>query len=161
MEEMPPNTHFHYDVIASLSSLDDNFNAMYDAELRIGRIVSLFTFLAVFIACLGLLGLAAYTAERRTKEIGIRKVLGVPAQGLFFLLAKEFTRWVAVASIIALPLAYLAMHNWLQGFEYRVQVDVGTLFLAALAALLAALLTVSYHALRAVSRNPVEALRYE
>jgi len=154
-DRFAPNQPFDFDF------LDDNFNAMYDAELRIGRIVSLFTFLAVFIACLGLLGLAAYTAERRTKEIGIRKVLGAPAQGLFFLLAKEFTRLVAVASVIALPLAYLAMRNWLQGFEYRVQVDLGTLFLAALAGLAAALLTVSYHALMAVRRNPVEALRYE
>ncbi|MCB0586981.1 MAG: FtsX-like permease family protein, partial [Phaeodactylibacter sp.] len=141
--------------------MDDDFNAMYDTEVRIGHIVSLFTFLAIFIACLGLLGLAAYTAERRTKEIGIRKVLGAPAQTLFLLLAKEFTRWVAVASLVALPLSYLAMRNWLQGFEYRVQVDVGTLLMAALAALLAALLTVSYHALLAVRRNPVEALRYE
>ncbi|MCB0545844.1 MAG: FtsX-like permease family protein, partial [Saprospiraceae bacterium] len=150
-----PNQPFGYDF------MDDDFNAMYDSEVRIGRIVGLFTFLAVFIACLGLLGLAAYTAERRTKEIGIRKVLGAPARALFLLLAKEFTRWVAIACFIALPVAYLAMQNWLQGFEYRVQVDAGTLLLAALAALAAALITVSYHALRAVRRNPVEALRYE
>ncbi|MCB0567604.1 MAG: ABC transporter permease [Phaeodactylibacter sp.] len=150
-----PNQPFGYDF------MDDDFNTMYDSEVRIGRIVGLFTFLAVFIACLGLLGLAAYTAERRTKEIGIRKVLGAPARDLFLLLAKEFTRWVAIACFIALPVAYLAMQNWLQGFEYRVQVDAGTLLLAALAALLAALATVSYHALRAVRRNPVEALRYE
>ncbi|MCB0551067.1 MAG: ABC transporter permease [Phaeodactylibacter sp.] len=154
-EHFAPNQPFDFDF------MDDDFNAMYDSEVRIGRIVSLFTFLAVFIACLGLLGLAAYTAERRTKEIGIRKVLGAPAQSLFLLLAKEFTRWVIVASFIALPVAYLAMQNWLQGFEYRVQIDGGTLFLASFTALLAALLTVSYHALRAVSRNPVEALRYE
>ena len=150
-----PNQPFDFDF------MDDDFNAMYDSEVRIGRIVTLFTFLAIFIACLGLLGLAAYTAERRTKEIGVRKVLGAPAPALFLLLAKEFTRWVAVASLIALPLSYLAMQNWLRGFEYRVQVDAGTLILAALAALLAALLTVSYHALMAVRRNPVEALRYE
>ena len=150
-----PNQPFGYDF------MDDDFNTMYDSEVRIGRIVGLFTFLAVFIACLGLLGLAAYTAERRTKEIGIRKVLGAPARNLFLLLAKEFTRWVAIACVIALPVAYLAMQNWLQGFEYRVRVDAGTLLLAALAALLAALATVSYHALRAVRRNPVEALRYE
>ena len=154
-EHFAPNQPFDFDF------MDDDFNAMYDTEVRIGQIVSLFTFLAIFIACLGLLGLAAYTAERRTKEIGIRKVLGAPAQTLFLLLAKEFTRWVAVASLVALPLSYLAMRNWLQGFEYRVQVDVGTLLMAALAALLAALLTVSYHALLAVRRNPVEALRYE
>ncbi|MCO6479109.1 MAG: ABC transporter permease [Phaeodactylibacter sp.] len=154
-ERFAPKQPFDFDF------MDDDFNAVYDAEVRIGRIVSLFTFLAIFIACLGLLGLAAYTAERRTKEIGIRKVLGAPAQALFFLLAKEFTRWVAVASFIALPLSYLAMQKWLQDFEYRVQVDVGTLILAALAALAAALLTVSYHALLAVRRNPVEALRYE
>ncbi len=144
-----------------LDFMDDDFNAMYDAEVRIGSIVSLFTGLAIFIACLGLLGLAAFTAERRTKEIGIRKVLGAPARGLFFLLAKEFTRWVLLASFVALPLAYYAMQKWLQGFEYRVSVGADSLLIAVLTGLLAALATVSFHAFRAVRRNPVEALRYE
>lgn len=141
--------------------LDDRFDNMYEAEVRIGQIISLFTLLAIVIACLGLFGLATFTAEQRTKEIGVRKVMGAPMTSIFVLLTTQFTRWVLLANLLALPLAYYAMRHWLQGFEYRIDFSYYSLVLAALVALVIALITVSYQALRAARRNPVEALRYE
>ena len=125
------------------------------------QIFSYFTFLAILIACLGLFGLASFTAEQRTKEIGIRKALGASVSEIIFLLSKEFTRWVLVANIIAWPLAYFAMNRWLQNFAYRINIGIGTFILAALLALVIALLTVGYQAIKAARANPVEALRYE
>jgi len=128
---------------------------------KLSQIFSYFTFLAILIACLGLFGLASFTAEQRTKEIGIRKALGASVSEIIFLLSKEFTRWVLVANIIAWPLAYFAMNRWLQNFAYRINIGIGTFILAALLALVIALLTVGYQAVRAARANPVEALRYE
>ena len=125
------------------------------------QIFSYFTFLAILIACLGLFGLASFTAEQRTKEIGIRKALGASVSEIIFLLSKEFTRWVLVANIIAWPLAYFAMNRWLQNFANRINIGIGTFILAALLALVIALLTVGYQAIKAARANPVEALRYE
>jgi putative ABC transport system permease protein len=117
--------------------------------------------LAIFIASLGLFGLASFTAEQRTKEIGIRKALGDSVSGIILLLIKEFTKWVLVANVIAWPIAYWAMNRWLQNFAYRINVGLGTFVLAALLALVIALLTVGYQAVKAARVNPVVALRYE
>jgi len=117
--------------------------------------------LAIFITCLGLFGLASFTAEQRTKEIGIRKALGASVSGIILLLSKEFTKWVLVANIIAWPVAYLAMNRWLQNFAYRIDIGLGTFILAGVLALVIALLTVGYQAIKAARANPVDALRYE
>jgi putative ABC transport system permease protein len=141
--------------------LDESFDLQYQADEKLVVIFSNFTFLAIFIACLGLFGLAAFTAEQRTKEIGIRKALGATVSNIVMLLSREFIKWVLIANIIAWPIAYLAMNRWLQNFAYRINIGIGTFVLAALLALLIALLTVGYQAVRAARANPVDSLRYE
>ena len=141
--------------------LDDDFAAMYRAERRLGQFFLACAGLAVFVACLGLFGLAAFTAEQRTKEIGIRKVLGANVLHLVGLLSRGFAGLVLVALVLAAPLAYLGMEQWLGGFAYRVDIGAGTLALAGGAALAVALATVALHAFRAARRNPVDTLRYE
>jgi len=141
--------------------LDEAFSRQYKADEKLSRIFSCFTILAIFIACLGLFGLASFTAEKRTKEIGIRKALGASVSEIIWLLAKEFTRWVLVANIIAWPIIYLAMNRWLQNFAYRININLGSFVLSALLAFIIALLTVGYQAVKAARANPVEALRYE
>ena len=124
-------------------------------------IFSYLTFFAIFIGCLGLYGLSSFIAEQRTKEIGIRKALGASISEIILLLSKEFTKWVLLSNIIAWPLAYLAMNRWLQNFAYRTNIGLGTFVLAGVLALMIALLTVGYQAVKAAGANPVEALRYE
>ena len=141
--------------------LDDDLAEQYDAEEKTRQISGLFSGLAIFIGCLGLFGLAAFTAEQRTKEIGIRKVLGASIPNILFLLIKEFTKLVGIAFIIGAPLAYLAMRSWLIHFAYAVGLGVDLFVWAGLLALGIALLTVSFQAVRAAVRNPVESLRYE
>lgn len=141
--------------------LDDDFEHIYWEERRMGGLFRYFTFLAIFISCLGLFGLASFMAEQRTKEIGIRKVLGASVSGIVLLLSKEYTKWVLLANIIAWPVAYFAMRSWLQGFTYRVNIGILTFVLSAVLALGIAFLTVSYQAIKAALANPVEALRYE
>lgn len=143
------------------SFLDDRFDEMYRAELRIGTIFAIFSVIAIFVGCLGLFGLAAFTAEQRTKEIGIRKVLGASISGIVILMSKEFVMWVVVANAIAWPIAWYTMDNWLQGFAYRTNLSIWTFAYSAILALLIALLTVSYQGIRAAMANPVEALKYE
>ena len=121
----------------------------------------IFSFLAIFIACLGLFGLASFVADRKTKEIGIRKVLGASVPGLIGLLSVNFTKWVLLSNIIAWPVAWFAMNRWLQNFAYRINIGIWIFFVSGLLALLIALLTVSYQAIKAAMCNPVEALRYE
>ena len=150
-----PNKPFEY------FFLDDDYNKLYQSEQKTGEIFTVFSVLAIFIACLGLFGLAAFTAERRTKEIGIRKVLGASVPGIVMLLSKEFTRWVLVANIIAWPLAYYFMSNWLQNFAYRMDPGWATFLISAVIALLIALLTVSFQAVKVAIANPVNALRSE
>jgi putative ABC transport system permease protein len=141
---------------------DENFDALYRNEERIGRIITAFAAMAVFVACLGLFGLASFAAEQRTKEIGIRKVLGASETGLAALLSKEFLKWVVLANIIALPAAYVAVGRlWLANFAYRVTPGALVFLSVAGLSLLAALLTVSGQAIRAALANPVESLRYE
>ncbi|HMB90509.1 MAG TPA: FtsX-like permease family protein, partial [Rhodothermales bacterium] len=141
--------------------LDDELDEAYRAELRLGNLFGAFAVLAVVIACLGLFGLAAFTAERRTKEIGIRKVLGATVSHLVALLSKDFLKLVGVAFVIAAPLAYFIMSRWLEDFAYRIDLSVWIFVLAGAAALGIALLTVSYQALRAALTDPVKSLRYE
>jgi len=143
--------------------LDSVFERRYRSEERLLRLFGYLSALAIFIACLGLFGLASFAAEQRTKEIGIRKVLGAPVSGIVVLLSKEFTRWVLVANIIAWPLAYLAMHSWLQGFAYRLNLNsqIGFFLIAAVGALFIAWMTVSFQAVKAAIANPIDSLRYE
>jgi putative ABC transport system permease protein len=150
-----PNRAFEY------SFLDQDFEALYRSEERMQAIFSYFAFLAILIACLGLFGLASFMIQQRTKEIGVRKVLGASVTGIVGLLSKEFVKLVLAANLIAWPLAYFVMKRWLQDFAYRVDINVTTFVLAAVLALVIALLTVSYQAIKAALANPVEALRYE
>jgi putative ABC transport system permease protein len=143
------------------SFFDDEYDALYRKERRAGEIFGAFAALAVFIACLGLLGLAAFAVERRTKEIGIRKVMGASASRLAVGLSREFVGLVLLADLIAWPLAYFAMSRWLRGFAYRIGLGPGVFLMAALGALLVAVLTVGTQTLRAASANPVDSLRYE
>ena len=143
------------------SFLDEDFNNLYKGEQRTGSVFITFAALAIFIACLGLFGLAAYSAEQRTKEIGIRKVLGSSVKGIITLLSKDFIRLVAVAIIIATPLAWWVMNKWLQNFAYRINIRWWIFFIAGALALIIALLTVSYQAIKAAVANPVKSLRTE
>ena len=117
--------------------------------------------LAVFLSCLGLFGLSAFLAEQKTKEIGIRKILGSSSLGIMALFSKEFSRWVLLANVFAWPVAYLVSYTWLQSFPYRTGVSVWTLVLSAAVALLISLLTVSYQLFKAATATPLKALRYE
>ena len=143
------------------SFLDSDVDALYQEDQRQGSLFGTFALLAIVIACLGLFGLAAFTAEQRTKEIGVRKVLGASVPGIIVLLSKEFTKLVVVAFVVAAPVAYLVIDRWLQGFAFRVDISWWIFLMAGLAALVIAWLTVSYQSIRAALTNPVEALRYE
>jgi putative ABC transport system permease protein len=140
---------------------DDQFDMLYKAEIQAGKMITAFACLAVFIACLGLLGLASFTASQRTKEIGIRKVLGATTSGILVLLNKDFVKRVLVANLIAWPLAYYAMNKWLQNFAYRIRINIWMFLASAVIALLIALFTVSFQTVRAARGNPVDSLRYE
>jgi putative ABC transport system permease protein len=140
---------------------DEEFSRLYAAEQRTGQILTIFSMLAIFIACLGLFGLASFTTEQRTKEIGIRKALGASVTNVVRLLFKEFAKWVAIATVIAWAVSYFAVKEWLQNFAYRVDINLLIFLAAALLALVIAFITVSYQTVRAAVANPVDALRYE
>ena len=141
--------------------LNDNFDQLYRAEHKTSQIFTTFSIISIFIACLGLLGLASFTAERRTKEIGIRKVMGASTTGIIFLLSKEFIKWVLIANIIAWPIAFYIMTNWLEDFAYRINFPYWILFASALIAMFIAIITVISQALKAANSNPVNSLKYE
>ncbi|MEM9996143.1 MAG: FtsX-like permease family protein, partial [Bacteroidota bacterium] len=141
--------------------LDDAFDELYRQEERLSRVFALFAGLAIVIACLGLFGLAAYTAERRRKEIGVRKVLGASVTSVVALLSGEFTRLVAISFVVATPLAWWAMQRWLDHFAYRIDLGPGPFLVAGGLAATVALLTVSVHAVRAATADPVRSLRHE
>ena len=153
--EVNPEFAFEYTFV------DDTFARLYDADQRFGRIFVTFAALAVVIACLGLFGLASFTAERRTREIGIRKVLGASIPNLFRLLSSEFVWLVIVANVFAWPIAFGAMDSWLGNFSYRVDQSWTTFILAGALAMAIAQLTVGYQAVRAAMANPIESLRSE
>jgi putative ABC transport system permease protein len=141
--------------------LDESFDSLYRAEERQMTLFGIFSSLAIFIGCLGLTGLASYTAQQKTKEIGVRKVLGASESGIVMLLSGEFAKLVILANLLAWPVAYYFMQNWLQGFVYRVELSVFTFLVPGIAALLFAGITVGFQALRAARMNPVQALHYE
>lgn len=141
--------------------LDEDFNSQYQAEERFGRLFIYFSALALFISSLGLLGLSAYSTLQRTREIGIRKVLGASVSGIVGLLSGDFVKLIILAFVIACPLSWLAMHQWLQGFAFRTTLNIGIFVLAGASALLIAVLTISFQAIKAALANPVESLRTE
>ena len=141
--------------------LDESFNNMYRAEQQVGRVAISFAIIAVIIACLGLFGLATYIAEQRTKEIGVRKVLGATVQNIVMMLSRDFLILIIIASFIAFPIAWWAMYKWLQDFEYRIGVGWWIFILSGFIAILVALFTISFQAVRAAVSNPVKSLRTE
>jgi putative ABC transport system permease protein len=154
-DKFAPGKPFEY------SFLDDDYNSLYANEEQTRKLFTSFTFLAVFIACLGLFGLASFSAQRRTREIGIRKVLGASSPHLILLLVREFLKWVLIANLLAWPVAFYFMNRWLQNFAYRTEISLMSFVAAAFLAFIIALLTVIYQAIRASSVIPVRALRYE
>jgi putative ABC transport system permease protein len=154
-KELDPTHPFEY------SFMDETFDRLYRSEEKLSNIFSIFSMLAIFIAALGLFGLALFMVEQRTKEIGVRKVLGASVGSIFALLSKEFAILVLMANIFAWPTAYLLMQKWLQNFAYRVPMEPWLFVLAAVLAFVIALVTVSFQAMKAALANPVESLRYE
>ncbi len=150
-----PDSPFEYQF------LDETLENQYRTEIRLSRILNTFTVLAIFLSCLGLLGLTSFMAEQRTKEIGVRKVLGASITGIVILLSKEFAKWVLFANVIAWPLAYYFMSQWLREFSYRINLGIGTFIASAVIAFIIALLTVSFLSIKAALANPIESLRYE
>ena len=153
--KVAPEQSFNY------AFLDDAINLQYQQESRLGNILNIATLLAIFIACLGLFGIATLTIARKTKEIGVRKILGATISNIALLLTKEFAALVLIANLIACPIAYYVMSNWLQNFAYTTSISWWIFGLAALVSLLVAMVTVSFQAMQAAFANPVKALRYE
>ena len=153
--EIFPNHPFVY------SFLDEEFENIYRRDLNTGEAVNLFSFLAIFIACLGLFSLASHSIEQRTKEIGVRKVLGAPIKLIAWMLVSDFVRLVLISNLIAWPLAWFASKKWLESFAYRIDIEIWAFLLSAFIALVVAMLTVSYHSIRAARSNPVDSLKYE
>ena len=133
--------------------MDDSFNKVYKAEQQVGTLALSFSILAFFVACLGLFGLATFLAEQKTKEIGVRKVLGASVPSILLMLSKEFIKWIVIANIIAWPLAYYFMNKWLQEFAYRIDISWWIFALSGVIAIIIALLTVSIQALKAATVN--------
>ena len=150
-----PNFPYEYNF------LDQGVQALYQSEHKLGRIFSIFAFLAIFISCLGIFGLASFTAEKKTKEIGIRKVLGAPVSHIVILLSKEFSRWILLANLIAWPIAWYAMSRWLQGFAYRAELNPLLFMYAGLLSIVIAAIPVGYHDVKAAIADPIDSLRYE
>ena len=153
--EISPNAPFSY------TFMDETVGRLYAAEARLGRILKVFVGLAVFLSCLGLFGLSAYVAAQKTKEIGIRKVLGAKSSEIVALLSKDFSRWVLLANLFAWPAAYFITQRWLQGFAYRIRLGAGPFLLASASALAVALVTTSFQAVKAAAANPAAAIRHE
>jgi putative ABC transport system permease protein len=150
-----PNRPFSY------FFLDDFFDKQYRSEQRFGQLFLNFAILAIIISCLGLLGLASYSTMQRTREIGIRKVLGATVPNIVNLLSKDFLKLVALAVVIASPVAWIVMHRWLQDFAYRIPIFWWIFVVAAFTAAIIALITVSFQAIKAAVSNPVVSLRSE
>ncbi len=153
--ELAPDFPFEY------SFINESFNSQYKSEERFGSIFGYFSILAVFIACLGLFGLALFIVEQRKKEVGIRKVLGSSLSGIIVLLSDEFTKWVISANIIAWPISWFIIDRWLNNFAYRINIDLSVFILAGILSVVIAVLTISIQTFRAASANPVDSLRYE
>ncbi len=147
--------------IYQYSFMEDDINELYASDLSLGRLFGGFSFLTILIACLGLFGLASFTAEQRTKEIGVRKVLGASMGQITFLLSKDFARFVVIAFVLITPVAWIGMNRWLDTFNYRVSFGIGTLLIVGLGVLAISLVTVAYQTVKASMANPVDALKYE
>lgn len=154
-EEQVPQIPFEYEF------LDEHYEIMYNNEKQTRSLIYVFAAIAIFISCLGLFGLASFMADRRTKEVGIRKTNGASTSSILRLLSIDFTKWVLLANIIAWPLTWLAMKKWLESFAYRVDIPLWTFLAAGIIAFIIAIATVSYHAVRASNQNPSMSLRYE
>jgi hypothetical protein len=154
-KELNPNFTFSY------AFSDEEYQKLYNNEQVVGKLSNAFAFLAIFISCLGLLGLAMFTAEQRIKEIGIRKVLGASIGSLFALLSKEFLILVLIALLIASPIAWFAMHKWLQNYTYRTSIDLWVFVFSGAISVMIALITVSFQSIKAALMNPVKSLRNE
>ena len=141
--------------------LDSHYDAIYQNEKQTRTLLYIFAAISIFISCLGLFGLASFMAERRTKEIGIRKTTGATTGNILRLLSMDFTRWVLLANIIAWPVTWIAMKSWLNNFAYRTDISWTLFLFAGVLAFVIALLTVSYHAIHASRQNPGVSLRYE
>ena len=141
--------------------LDENFATLYESEQRQETIFTTFACIAIFIACLGLFGLSAFAISQRVKEIGVRKVLGASTVTIVSLLSKDFVKLVIIAAVIAFPVAWYFMHSWLQGFAYRISIQWWVFIIAGIAALIIALATISFQAIKAALANPVKSLRTE
>jgi len=152
---MAPGQPFSY------SFLDADFNKVYNAEQRTGKLFITFAVFAIFIACLGLFGLVTYAAEQRIKEIGIRKVLGASVGEIVTMISKDFLKLVLIASVIAFPIAWWTMNKWLQSFAYRINISWWVFGVAGLLTIAIALITVSFQAIKAAIANPVKSLRTE
>lgn len=143
------------------SFLDEDFDRSFKAIETLGSLLTTSTLISIFIACLGLLGLASNTTQQRTKEIGVRKVLGASVSGIIFILLKDFIRWVLIATIIATPIAYLVLNNWLQSYAYRTSIGIGVFLLTSTSAIIIAGVTISYQSISAARKDPVDSMRYE
>ena len=141
--------------------VDQNLARLYQSEQKTSIIATIFSCLAIFIACLGLFGLAAFVTEQRTKEIGIRKILGASVPEIVSVLSTRFTIWVLAANVVAWPITYVVMSRWLQNFAYRIDLSIWIFLVAGGIAIAIALLTVSYQTVKAAIANPVQSLRYE
>jgi putative ABC transport system permease protein len=141
--------------------LDDKFKSLYENEQRTGLLFNIFAGIAIFISCLGLFGLAAYTAQVRTKEIGVRKVLGSSVSGIIQLLAKDFVKLVVIAIVIATPVAWYLMNAWLKDFAYKINLGWSVFVIAGVIAMTIALITISFQSIKAALANPVKSLRTE
>jgi len=140
---------------------DERYNAMYNSEQQMGIILKIFTGLAIFIACLGLFGLSTFMTQQRTKEIGIRKVLGANVPNIVIILSKEFTKWVIIANLIACPVAYFILKTLLQNFAYRVEIGYQVFVVTIIASIAIAVFTVSFQTIKAANANPADVIKYE
>jgi putative ABC transport system permease protein len=141
--------------------LDEHYNTQYQSDQRFGKVIGLFTLLAVIVACLGLLGLSSYLVSQRTKEIGIRKVLGATVGQIIVLVSREFILTIIVSNIIAWPIAYFLLKDWLNGFAYRIDIGLLSFLIPSVCILLIAILTVATQSVRAANTDPVKNLRTE
>mgnify|MGYP006189648377 CR=1 FL=1 len=141
--------------------MDVVFDALYRTEQKLGTLMSLFCGLAIFITCIGLLGLMTFMITRRTKEIGIRKIMGASAINIATLLSKDFLRLVVIAIVIAMPLAWYFMNQWMQAFKFRIEIGWELFAMSMLSGLALVIITVSYHGIKAAYVNPVETLKHE
>ena len=152
---------FNLSYLLNFHFLADDYDNLYRTEQNMSKIIRYSSFLAIFISCLGLLGLSSFMTERRTKEIGIRKINGAKSNEIFTLLSEEYIIWVMISIIIACPVAWYTINKWLQNFAYRIDISWWVFAMAGFIALLIAWITVSFQSYRAAGKNPIEALRYE